>query len=141
MFAAVTFTLPLSEWLAGVVLVAAAITALGVIWKKALGPFVARPLGNVISERIDLATVKANEPVLMLLQRHEARLERVEKEVTTNGGSSLKDLVIRFMAESSGDRGRLHTEVAVLRGEVGRLEDLITDHQLDDHNTVPGEKP
>lgn len=130
-----------------IILLGAAVTVLAAglrwLWRnagKAVRWFGSK-LNAELHEKVDVATVAANQPVLELLQRHEQRLERVEKEVTTNGGSSLKDLVIKFMGESSTDRGRLRQEIERLRGEVGRLEDLVTDHQLADHHTVPGEEP
>jgi hypothetical protein len=77
-----------------VVLLAAVVTAVHVLWRRFVAPLIAQPLGNLLVAAIAEALEDRWEDILD--RRLCAAIRPLENELSTNGGSSLKDAVLRI---------------------------------------------
>ena len=112
----------------GLVLFAAVVVALGVLWRYGAGilRWIGSHLNAEMSERMEAIAIGANQPVLAALSDIEHRLVVVESEVTANGGRSLKDLIVKDRVEHRDRLDRLERELHEQRA-------IITAHVRDGH--------
>ena len=92
-----------AEW---VILGAAVITALGVLWAKVLGPFIGKPIGKAIrtelEDLVEQIVVRLNNELLRRIGSHESRLNAHDNRLEKHDNrldileTDMSSLLVRF---------------------------------------------